>query len=52
MNIGFGIKKEGRDEVQGENKSDEGSVDVPVSKYLFKLRVKLLKDGGRVSGHG
>lgn len=51
MNIWFGVKEEGRDEVEGENKSDEGSVDVPVSKYLLKLIVKLLKDGGRVSGH-
>lgn len=51
VNIWFGVKKEGRDEVKGEKKSNEGSVNVPVSKYLLNTRVKLLKDGGRVSGH-
>ena len=51
MDIRFGIKKERGDEVQGDNKSEECSVDIPISKYLLKLSIKLLKDGGRVSRH-
>ena len=51
MDIRFSIEKEGRDEVEGDNKSEECGVDIPVSKYLLKLSIKLLKDGGRFSRH-
>lgn len=49
MNIWFGVKKEGRDQVRGENDGDEGGVDVPASEHILNLRIKLLKNGGRVS---
>ena len=51
MNIWFGVKKKGRDEVCSEDEGDECGVDVPPSENVLKLRIKLLKDGGRVSCH-
>ena len=51
MDIGFGVEKQGRDQVCGENEGDEGGVDVPASKDILELRIELLEDGGRVSCH-
>ena len=31
MDVWFGIKKEGRDEVEDDNNSDDSGVDIPVS---------------------
>ncbi len=51
MDIWFGVEKERGDKVQGENEGDESGVDVPVSEYPLKLRVKLLEHGSRVNRH-
>ena len=51
MNIWFGEKKEGRDQIGGENKGDEGGVEVPASEYVLNLRINLLENGDRTSCH-
>ena len=50
MSIGFGVKEEGRDEVEGENGRKEGGVNVPVGEKSLELSINLLENGGRV-GH-